>query len=335
MAVAIGSTKGACAIRYKRLKDKIEKDTGVAAGNTTKATPAAQQSNIAKDKKKNATPRKRKATDFKDEDDDDDNGPLPSQVDGPADLPPRQSRGKKVNYDVLAGTLYSSDDEFSLSSFENGDGDFVFKTVKSEDEDDSICGGGSDDEPVVKRFKKSQSAVTPPPTVRKFGNVKAQKTAQSNDAKVLPRIPIPPKASYKSTMHPSQQPLPSIEFSPPSTPTPVKKKQSITSTDSDIDVKSLRPGTILKFPAKSRTPVSSVPPTPAERFWTPITIGSSVSSAHESAGRMLKQNLIEHAEQIELCPEDSISNIGAHAAKEDSVAVPSTPTGKHLKPTVC
>ncbi|EXJ55519.1 hypothetical protein A1O7_08447 [Cladophialophora yegresii CBS 114405] len=90
VAVAIGSTKGASAIRYRRLKEKIEQDTG---------STASKPSGASKAKKSDGT-RKRKAP-TKDEDDDDDDKPdkaLP-QVDGAADGagPKRQTRGKKLD----------------------------------------------------------------------------------------------------------------------------------------------------------------------------------------------------------------------------------------------
>ncbi|KAJ9613049.1 hypothetical protein H2200_002990 [Cladophialophora chaetospira] len=356
VAAATGSSKGACAMRYKRLVDKIEANTGVGAAHTATGTSATTQSNAAKDKKKSTTPRKRKATDVKDKDTDD-NAPMPPQVDGASDLPPRRTRGKRVNYGVVAGypggTL-TTDDELSLTSFDDSDDDFVFKptTVKSEDEDDSLFGAEIGDKPDVKRFKKSQSSsmsdrttltpvaaaktrdvapVTPPSSVRKHGNDITQKTTSPKNAtEFSSKIPVSSKPKVKSTMHPSQQPLPSIEFSPPSTPTHAKKKQSVTASESDfdIDIKSLRPGTVLEFPVKRQSRVSSVSSTTPKRFSTPITIASSVSSSHDSAGKALKQNLADHAEQNEIRPEDSVSNIGVRA-EEEFVIAPSTPTGKH------
>ncbi|OCT44750.1 hypothetical protein CLCR_06386 [Cladophialophora carrionii] len=117
VAVAIGSTKGASAIRYRRLKEKIEQDTG---------STATQQSSATKGKKSSKA-RKRKAP--ADDDDDNDNDDKPNkalpQVDGAADGagPKRQTRGKKLDYNVLAS--YNTDDEMSLGSFERRDEDYV------------------------------------------------------------------------------------------------------------------------------------------------------------------------------------------------------------------
>ncbi len=361
--MAVGSSKGAVAMRYARLKKRIEQETGTAAGNQVTGTGSAQRSKATKATKESAGSRnlKRKAPDAEEEDDEDNSKASLPQVDGADDeiCPGRQTRGNKVNYDldaVYGDDVFTSDEESSLSSWE-GDLDSVFggTSLKHEDEDDS-SNAETDTKPQVKRLKHSSSSafdrqttptpkpaaaqrehvpITPPSSVSKLENKVTRKTAAPKTAKEMPpKMSVPFKANIRSTMHPSQRLLPSIESSPPLSPTPAlatKKQQSVASTDDDTDVKNLKPGTILYFPAKRQMPVSTSTsytsfPEP-ERFSTPITIASSTSSSHDSAGKMLKGNLEEHVQQMELRPEDSVSNIGARA-EEDAVMERATPTGK-------
>jgi hypothetical protein len=353
--VATGSTKGAAAIRYRRLKERIERETGAGGANTANGTGATQKSS-AKGKKSSGSRKRKAPVEDEDDNEDEDKEALP-QVDGAADGAgtKRQTRGKKLDYDILAS--FTSDDDRSLMSLGEGDEDYVVSQaiITSEDEVDMFIGFQHDVKPNMKHRKKSQQSslasqttstpatitkelseapVTPPSTVFKHGSKLTEAYVAPGKEKEIPlTTPGATKGKVKSTMHYSQKPLPSIEYSPPLTPTRAihaKKRQTDVEEDSDIDIKSLKPGTVLNFPAKSQPQINTVLQKPiidSERLSSPITITSSLSSSHDSAGRMLKQTLADHVEPIKLRPEDSISNIGVPQV-EDVLGTPATPAGK-------
>ncbi|EXJ55520.1 hypothetical protein A1O7_08448 [Cladophialophora yegresii CBS 114405] len=232
----------------------------------------------------------------------------------------------------------------SLGSFEKGNEDYVVSeaTIKSEDEDAAFFGIESEIEPNTKRIRQSRvssstnrTTRTPVMATNKYSEapVTPQLTVSKHRSKldenlkeILSKYPITAKAMVKSVLHDPQKPLPSIEFSPPPAPTLVAsdKKQQI-----DIDIKSLKPGTVLNFPAKRQPQiiyVSQKHTLDPERFSSPVTVTSSLSSSHDSAGRMLKQNLADPARQIDLRPEDSVSNISVRSVENVS-ATPPTVTG--------
>ena len=154
------------------------------------------------------------------------------------------------------------------------------------------------------------------------------------EKEVASKTPAAAKPGAKSTMPLFQQPLPSIEFSPPSAyanPCSAKKQQSGTeiNSDDDLDIKSLKPGTLLSFPVKRQHQMFSnaIPKAILEqRASTPISITSSLSSTTNSAATQLKHDLTDHVQGIEIRPEDSISNTGDHGQED---ADPKTPKGKH------
>ena len=125
MAVAIGSTKGAVAMRWRRLKERIEATLNSGSVGSAANTQATQDAGKpSKRSKKSSESRKRKApADDNADAGDGDDAALP-QVDGSIDEVPssshRQTRGKKLNYDISASFI--SDDDLSLISFETGDG---------------------------------------------------------------------------------------------------------------------------------------------------------------------------------------------------------------------
>ena len=351
-----GSSKNAAQKRYKRLKDKIEGALNSGGAGTPTAAPATTQTSATRSNKKTTGPRKRKQSEVKEEEEESNAG-VP-QVDGADDTSPRhQTRGKSLIYDLSAS--FFSDDDLSEVSFERGiekgDADYVFNptTARSEDDNDPLFGSESSTRPNFKRLKKAhpsdfvdrlnapmreigETVVTPGPKPLKHGKPISRKTAAPANEKDLSSKTLFASRYSKMNMPVSQQPLPSIEHSPPQTPIPVssaKKQQSVTGTDSDIDIKSLRPGALLTFPSKRQSQLSTSaiqkPLVELERFSTPITIASSESSSHDAAGKALKQNLAEHVEQIELRPEDSISNAGVRI-QEDAMPTPVTQKGKHL-----
>ena len=334
-------------MRYKRLKDKIEEAMGsggaAAAASNPPATPA-------KATKKAAGPRKRKASPIKDEEDEDDI--KPSQLDGASEqgASRRQTRGKKLNFDLLA--TFTSDEDMGLDSFENGDTEYVARTatMKSDDDDDeSFSESEGSIQPDVKRVKNNQPAgalcetarslfPSPSKSVKHGSRPFPKTTAPEGGKELVSKLSAPFKSAIEATMPTSQKPLPSIEFSP-SPPTTCtikscsKKQQSVADGDSDVETLRLAPGTVLSFPAKLQiqpsrfvTPEPLISPTQSS---SSATFYSAQSSSHDSAGRMLKQNLREHASQLEIRPEDSVSNIGT-GTQDEETETPVTPNGKRF-----
>jgi hypothetical protein len=164
----------------------------------------------------------------------------------------------------------------------------------------------------------------------------------------ITKLPAPrfaPEGPFiTATMPPTvQHPLPSLEFSPPVTPiTPfsTKKQQSMIQSDSEVDDPILKPGMVLSFPAKRQVPLftnnssTQIPVAPI-RSNTPISIASDTTSSSfgNSAGGQLKADLAEHVQQLDLRPEDSVSNINVAMTPvvvkhESGFAVPNTPKSK-------
>jgi hypothetical protein len=163
----------------------------------------------------------------------------------------------------------------------------------------------------------------------------------------IAKLPAPRVAAeapcVTSAMPPTiQQPLPSPEVTPLATPSaalPVKKQQSIVASDSEPDTPIVPPGLFLSIPAKRQAPhftdgIAQGPIAPI-RSHTPISIASTttLSSSDDSTGRQLKADLVDHAQQLDLRPEDSVSNINVAGTPvvvktESEFAVPSTPKSK-------
>ena len=355
VARATGSTKGAVSVRLRRLKDRIEGSLNAglagAPNNSTTATQAA-----SKRTKKIVGSRKRKAPadeDAQDGDANDEPAAGPFQVDGSVDgvtTSRRQTGRKKQKYKA---NKFLSDDELSLSSFESGETDSLFKpdTNKSENEN-----GTSEVEgiakPAIKRRKMpaatlirdrrtpgpvsgrksyvgSMGIITPPTDeIKQRNTIAKQIVSPTNENEVVSKSPPTTKHSVDSPVLLSEQPLPSIEFSPPSTPfttISAEKQQSVATKCSDIDIKSLKPGTLLSFAAKGQPQIFSMaiqkPVLNQNRASTANSITSSLPSTATFASIQLKQHTIEHVHQLDIRPEDSISNIGIHGEEDGRTTV--------------
>ncbi|OAL33764.1 hypothetical protein AYO20_06940 [Fonsecaea nubica] len=337
VAIATGSTRAAVEVRWRRLKKKIDGDIGAAQPAT--ATPAlsatapppqpAQGLKAGQGKKKTAASRKRKIEAVEDGDDEDDaDAAGPPQVDGQIDFKPsssrRRTRGKKLNFDIKAFLDSDVDSSAILSS--GGDEDYVadVKVIKSED-DDSLISSPRDDRKAkakAKRIKKSQPLST-----------KAAAPVKPNE--VRPNLPAVSKGNTQSSMHPSDRPLPSIEYSPPATPLSgvfMDGQQGLVNADSEITLESLKPGMIITLPPKGRAHISKSTPddtvTMRESSFSLISASSvsatRFSTATDSVNQMLQQELANH---VEIRPEDSASNVAGHA-EEDSTPARDVPTGK-------
>lgn len=359
-------------MRFKRLREKIEKELGSGPVSSANVNSSPQQPDTGNAKKAKKSSQKRKAPD-----DDDVKDPILtagfSQVDGQIDTPTpkRQTRGVQLNFDVKA--CYSSDeDSSSLSSFEESDSEYISagKTAKIQGEILSAFEDETDIEPKAKRVKKSRTLtpayqatpVQAPSGTQPGGNQnKPTDTGRSTISKpninTVPRTattakkqassknPVAKKVKAKPGMHFSQTPLPSVESSPPpdrsNAVADVKSGESVSSEESEIDIRSFKPGTILTFPSQrqqkqseeaqlkhenvsSAVAITSSPSSP--NGFAP-SIASSESSSHGSAGKMLKDNLAAVARLTEVQPGESASNPGSGTA-EDTLVPPPTPAGK-------
>lgn len=363
-------------MRYKRLREKIEKELGSGAVKSPNVNTPAQQPDAGKAKKAKATHKKRKAPDDEDAKESSINGGL-SQLDGQIDTPTlkRQTRGVRLNFDVKA--CYSSDDDSSsLSSLRESDSECISdgKPVKIKDENLSTNEGETDIKPEVKRVKKSPSlpsvkpvtpAVQPPRGTQLGGNQKTPgagratilkanlntvpRTATTAKKQASSKTAVVKKMKATSKMHVSQKPLPSVESSPPPYPSnmmaPAKSGKSVGSEESDIDIRSFKPGTLLTFPSQRQRKqtqealfkpgkVSSAVATyvaitssPSSPQGPETSIASSVSSSHDSAGMMLKESLESLVQLTEVQPGESASNPGGGTV-ENTFGPPPTPAGK-------
>jgi hypothetical protein len=318
-------------MRYKRLKDKIEGTYFSGKSSTATNTPSVPK-NPSKATNKASAPRKRKASEVKDDfkDEEDESKPNLSQLDGQADETPtaRQTRPKTSKIDLPA--LLFGDDDSSSASLAKDDSDSDFNLVKFDDSVDS----DHSDKPTIKRVKKSPPSspavlalpLAPAPSAPPLGPMQVKKIpaktlAPTTKTNVPPSVPIVPPRSV------SKKPLAAIQS--PVSPTPKPRvcimKQSPVHPDNniDIDIKRLKPGALLSFPQVVKVQKPRAEP---ERSSTIFLTASSISSSHDSAGRALKQILGHHISSLEVRPEDSVSNMGVRVADEDLVA----PRGKSL-----
>ncbi|KIW33899.1 uncharacterized protein PV07_00714 [Cladophialophora immunda] len=179
-------------------------------------------------------------------------------------------------------------------------------------------------------------ATTKPPNAHNQLQTAIEKAAPpSNANNVQQKPPAVPKAKAKSCMHPSDRPLPSIEYSPPATPLSsafTSEKQGVVDAESEITLRILKPGMVLTLPPKSRPQVldntADWPVSKQDLPFSLISVTPSVSmmsrsTTTDSIGKMLQQDLADH---VEIRPEDSISNIAVRP-EQDSNPATVTPTG--------
>ncbi|KIW98129.1 uncharacterized protein Z519_01713 [Cladophialophora bantiana CBS 173.52] len=342
VAVAMGSTRGAVEMRWRRLKKKIDGDTTPAQLAPPKSTRPSPAPNASQGKKNSRT-RKRKM-DADDEDDADDAGP--PQVDGHVDVKPpssrRRTRGRKLKYDIRA-CLSKEEDSTTITSA-GSDEDYVadVEAIKSEDDELYMLDSGNDLKPKAKRSRKSRplppkARLAPTTTVAgrlQIGNLPyatqtktaGQKVPPPNNADELRQKSLPvAEVKGTSSMHPSDRPLPSIEHSPQDTPLSgdfTFNKQGGADAGSDVSVESLKSEAFHTPSPEDRVQVSNGTvdrmlckqnPSYSVVSATPTLSAISISTTADSTGRLLQQGLTDH---VELRPQDSISNIGVRAELE-------------------
>ncbi|KIY01321.1 uncharacterized protein Z520_02873 [Fonsecaea multimorphosa CBS 102226] len=336
VAIATGSTRGAVEIRWRRLKKKIEDNTNTGQPATPTPAQPPQGRKASQGKKQNTGTRKRKMEDAEDDEDEADVAG-PPQVDGQVDVKPssrRQTRGKRLKYDIKA--CLANDEDSSAITSSDSDEDYVVDAEAIKSEDDELfmfdmfdCSG--DLKPKPKRDNKSQP--TPPKVHRQTATKKAVPPINVND--VQQKTVAVPKAKVRSSMHPSDQPLPSIEHSPPNTPLSsvfTSEKQGVVDTHSEITLENLKPGMVLQLPPKSRPQIlegiaDCTVPKP-DLASSVISMTSSISATSsftttDSIGKMIQQDLANH---VEIRPEDSVSYVAVDA-EQDSMPTAPTPTG--------
>ncbi|OAP57420.1 hypothetical protein AYL99_08158 [Fonsecaea erecta] len=138
-----------------------------------------------------------------------------------------------------------------------------------------------------------------------------------------------------SGMDPADIPLPSIEYSPPTSPLSdvfTTEEEAVVAEESRITLESLKPGMVITLPPRSQPQILNGTAdcrTPKQGLLSSlISITSSpsamtLSTTTRSVGKLHHQSL---ADNVEIRPEDSVSNI-ALRAEQDSVSQAATPTG--------
>jgi hypothetical protein len=313
-------SKGAAAKRFSRLKKKIEAGSPLTttaftrSASSTPVTPKTTANGSAQERKLNETPDSKNARVKVDKDETNDE----------MDIPKRKTRGKKLNYNLSA--LEDSENEEKKAAI---DDDFSDPEYNAEDdpEDADIDADlevtlNHNIKPAFKPGKKKAPltylrARTPTPASRK--NLVPRKQLAG---KLQPQATV----AAKPKMHPSNIPIPSIERSPTpileeSRAVLVSESASESGSDGDIDIKSLKPGTILTF---GHTETEKANPSVVHRS-TNSSASASVSPSPSSAATMLQMQLKQYTRDV--CPETSVSMTDVEENEKETAKVPVTPEG--------
>lgn len=337
-------------MRFVRLKAKLDGTGSAGSAPTAQAPltsrPAGAKKAIIKNKAKVASKRKADSVDSSTSSDDV-FSQGPPQVDGADDnnlmTPRRPTRtNKKPKYDAKA--IFDEKDADS-SSLTSSDADYVCKVKDGEDEEDeedSYLETEDDLMPATKRHKTTTVSAARAPsssmsesyiTLRTSYKKSPVKKRPSSSRKVDQKRGVQTMASVASRVKSnariasSDRPLPSIEFSPPLLPS----KASVTDAslgdadvESEIDIGSLRPGTVITFPPRRASQEStSMQNVSVPRSESSSSLGSSQSFLTSSEADLASQTRHGQGHAGELRPEDSVSNISKRQA---NVSPPATPT---------
>lgn len=175
----------------------------------------------------------------------------------------RHTRGKQLNYNLsaLRGNGNADDgSETSEITDDSSDGDFDIRAAEahSDTRDDLSM-------PSIKRAKKETSTLVLGPVTKSASTNRKNKAVAKIRPTARRRLPVKQatsafkisavqkRAPAKSILPPCDRPLPSIEASrPPSVASSESDSDSDSGSEKDIDIKELKPGTILSF-GKDRT----------------------------------------------------------------------------------
>jgi hypothetical protein len=310
------------------------------SGNTTgkpvTSKPAARAKTASSSAPKSTGSRKRKAP-IKDEDEDDKSASSVPQADGSGEdkSTKRQTRGKKLSLDFSA--MVKANDSSSSSDDYDSDGEFILGSNPSKA---PTVVKQVDDLPIAKRARVASAKPQSKKAQPKLNSLAAQKFTSSK-APAAKTITMGPPTKTDGTKissiikAPSAAPLSQSSIAYNQMP-----KLTDASDDDGLEIfKRLRPGSLVNVRAleKARAGKKDVTkPTPQPAPATEPAAESPLSSSHDSADKMLQQNLVDHLFQQEIRPEDSISNFYSEASHSQANTnnPPATPTsGKTFPPS--
>ncbi|KEF55521.1 uncharacterized protein A1O9_08271 [Exophiala aquamarina CBS 119918] len=346
----------AARMRFTRLKDKLEGGADLATTRASNATPGQkaprQVPAIARD------PPMRKARCVTRNGNE---GQMATKQIGSRPLrrsqklEKRQTRGKKLNYNLSDLQRYEDDDsdgsDLTESTSFDSDGDFCVDEPGPRSQVDSGLNFDSEREtkPASKRVKKQPPVEVTGINGRQILNNRKHRMAvakgippskhqlSANQVPIIKRIPTSQKKGPVELILPLfDQPIPSIEASPPCS---IASSYDQTGSESDSDITRLQPGTLLYFgstggagllgspPSKGKhAHATSSPPVPSI-----VERTSQISASPDSAGVVLQIEPKNHV--LDVTPDDSVSMANKNDLEErfnlrPSPKTPSSTTGE-------
>jgi len=258
---------------------------------------------------------------------------------GGSKIEKRQTRGKKLtlNLSDLRSDDEDEDSDLSELTSNDSDGDFCIDDADPQSQVDS--GLNFDPEKESKSAAKCVKKQAPigaigsnanrkASTTRKNGTTRTKRTPPSQLLAKFPAKQVPPaaripiskkKAPVKSLLPSFDQPLPSIEASSALSIT------SSTGSESDIDIKSLQPGTILSFGSpRGIGSLGNSAPNKGKLAQAGSTLGfpctaartSQFSPSEDSSGFSLQMEPEPNLLDV-ITPDDSVSMVNKNPCKDD------------------
>lgn len=343
-------------MRFTRLKDKLESGADLAATHAPNTAPVQKAPRLIPALA--SVPQKRKAPCISK------NGrggqTVTKQIGsrplgGSSKVEKRHTRGKKLNYNL--SDLDSNDEDDSddselteLTSIDS-DGDFQVDEAGRRSQVDSGLNFDSEEvtKPALKRAKKQAPVEVIRTNGMQTSNNRKNKSTMAKrippsklqlsvkQAPITRRTPTSEKkAPVKSLLPSFDQPITSIEASPPLS---IASSYDQTESEGDLDITRLQPGTILSFGSTGGAGAFNSPPNKGKHTQVMTTsrapgiakTTSQTPSSKDSAGVTLQMELKNHV--LEVTPDDSVSMVNKKYREErlnlgPSPKTPSPTTGE-------